>query len=86
MAFYRKEFNSTVTPKMYVYDIPMVPFITRWKFGMGFMGEQGAECSFNSIERAYLQIPNQAERLLRVVQEHHLLVQPENVSFAPAIK
>ena len=39
----------------------MVPFITRWKFGMGFMGEQGAECSFISIERAYLQIPNQAE-------------------------
>ena len=63
--------------------MPMVPFITRWKFGMAFIGERGAECSFNSIERAYSRIPNQVERLFRVVQEHHHLVQPEN---APTIK
>ena len=84
MAFYRKEFNSNVTPKMH-----MVPFITKWKFGLGFMGEQGAESihtSFNSIKRAYLGIPNKIERLLCVVQEHHLRVEPENVSSAPTLK
>ena len=89
MAFYRKEFNSTVTPKMHMLEMHMVPFITKWKFGLGFMGEQGAESihtSFNSIERAYLGIPNKVERLLRVVQEHHLRVEPENFSFAPSIK
>ena len=42
--------------------------------------------SILSRELYKYQIPNQTERLLRVVEEHHLLVQHENVSIAPAIK
>jgi len=31
-------------------------------------------------------IPNKVTRLLRVVQEHHLCIEPENVCLAPPIK
>ena len=63
--------------------------LTTWKFGMGFLGEQGAEsihASFNSIDRAYCGIPNKKDRLLRVVQEHHLRVEPDNIALQPPLK
>ena len=55
---------------------------------MGFLGEQGAEsihASFNSIEQAYLGIPNK-DKLLRVTQEHHLRVEPKNNDLHPRQK
>ena len=61
----------------------------QWSFGMGFLGEQGAESihsSFNSIERIYAGIPNKVDRLLRVMQEHHLRIEPDNVTLKPEIK
>ena len=48
---------------------------------MGLLGEQGAESihsNFNTIERSYAGIPNKKNRLLRVTQEHHLRIDPEN--------
>ena len=67
----------------------LVPQLTEWKFGMGFLGEQGAEsihASFNSIERSYLGIPNKKDRLQRVMQEHHLCIDSENNDLQPPIK
>ena len=55
-------------------------------FGMGFLGEQGAEsihASFNSIQRVFSGIPNKVDCLLRVMQEHYL---PDNVTLKPQIK
>jgi hypothetical protein len=63
--------------------------IRQWRFGMGLMGEQGAESihtTFNTIERCYSSIANKKERLLRVTQEHHLRIEPDNVALAPPIK
>lgn len=57
---------------------------------MGLLGgEQGAEsihASFNSIERSYAGIANKKDRLLRVVQEHYLRIDPDNVALAPPVK
>ena len=84
MTYYRKEFpDASVTPKMHMNLIPQVQ---KWKFAMGFLGEQGAEsihASFNSIERSYVSIPNKVDRLLRVMQEHLLRIDPENQYLAP---
>lgn len=90
MSFYRSTFpNSSVTPKMHMMEQHMVKQLTTWRFGMGLLGEQGAEsihASFNSIQRVYSGIPSNKDRLLRVTQEHHLKVDPENISIAPVPK
>ena len=59
------------------------------EFWNGVLGEQGAEsihASFNSIERVYSGIPNKVHRLLRVMQEHYLRIEPDNVTLKPQIK
>lgn len=57
-------------------------WLEKWGVGLGLMGEQGAESvhSFNSIERSYHSMPNRVERLLCVVKEHHLRVDPDHRS------
>ena len=90
MSYYRANFpDASVTPKMHMLERHLVKQVTTWKFGMGLLGEQGAEsihACFNSIERAYSGIPNKKDRLLRVTQEHHLRVDPENIVIAPVVK
>ncbi len=90
MKYYRENFpNASVTPKMHMMERHIVKQVTKWKFGMGLLGEQGAEgihANFNAIERSYSGIPNSKDRLLRVTQEHHLRVDPENIVVAPTIK
>jgi hypothetical protein len=89
MSFYKNNFkDASVTPKMHMLQKHLIPQLTMWKFGMGFLGEQGAEsihASFNSIERAYSGIPNKKDRLLRVMHEHHLRIEPENQALQPPI-
>ena len=66
----------------------LIPQVQKWKFAMGFLGEQGAEsirASFNSIKRLYVSIPNKVDRLLRVTQEHLLRIDPENRYLAPQL-
>ena len=42
MAHWRKTWPSeTVTPKMHILEEHVVPFIRKWKLGLGFYGEQG---------------------------------------------
>ena len=90
MTYYRENFpNASVTPKMHLLERHTVKQVSKWKFGMGLLGEQGAESihsNFNDIERAYLGIPNKKDRLLRVTQEHHLRIDPENVILKPIVK
>ncbi len=90
MEFYRSEFlKASVTPKMHMMEEHLVPQISKWNLAMGFLGEQGAEsihASFNSIERAYTGIPNPSDRLLRVMKEHHLRLETDNLTIRPRIK
>ena len=90
VLFYQEKFPSaTITPKMHMMLKHLPPQMRKWNFGMGFLGEQGAEsihASFNSIERVYSGIPNKVDRLLRVMQEHYLRIEPDNVTLKPQIK
>ena len=65
----------------------MPAWMEKWGVGLGLMGEQGAESihtTFNTIERSYM--PNKVDRLLRIMQEHHLRIDPDNLSMVPAPK
>ena len=90
VLFYQEKFSSaTITPKMHMMLKHLPPQMRKWNFGMGFLGEQGAEsihASFNSFERVYSGIPNKVDRLLRVMQEHYLRIKPDNVTLKPQIK
>ena len=90
MAYYRRHFpDTTVLPKMHFLEVHVPQWLEEWKVGLGFMGEQGAESihsSFNTIEQSFLSMPNRVDRLFRIVQEHHLRIDPELQSQAPAVK
>ena len=90
MSYYRQHFpNATVLPKMHFMEAHVPNWLEKWKVGLGFMGEQGAEsihASFNNIERSYLNMPNKVDRLFRIVQEHHLRTDPDLQSLVPVVK
>ena len=90
MGYYRQHFpNATVLPKMHMLECHVPGWLEKWGVGLGLMGEQGAESihsSFNSIEKSYHSMPNRVERLLCVVKEHHLRVDPDHRSMVPEPK
>ena len=90
MRYYRENFpDASITPKMHMMEKHLLPQIQTWKVGMGVLGEQGAEsihACFNLLERSYAGIPNKKDRLLRVMQEHFLKIDPENLVLAPPQK
>ena len=50
----------------------MVPWLNKWRIGLGFMGEQGAEsihAAVNAITRAYTSIPDKVSQVY--IQVHH---------------
>ena len=64
-------------------------YLTGWRNGVLVLGEQGVESihtSLNQIERSYLNMPNKVGSLTRVIQEHHLLVDPRHQQMVPPIK
>ena len=69
----------TVTPKLHMSEDHVMPWVRRWKFGLGFYGEQGAEsihARFNSMQRTYANVRNATERLKAIVKEHNMSVLP----------
>ena len=90
MHFYRQHFpESTVLPKMHMLESHLPDRIEKWGAGLGFMGEQGAESIHkeqNEIESSYRTIPNRVDRLLCVIRERHVGVDPEQQQLAPEIK
>ena len=90
MKFYRENFpSSTVLPKMHLLERHVVPWLRKWRVGLGFMGEQGAEsihAALNSISRCYINIPDKILRVKCILQEHHRQVCPLLVSQQPELK
>ena len=90
MDFYRDSFpNATVLPKMHMLEDHMVPFLKKWRVGLGFLGEQGAEsihARFNAIKRSYINMPNSVQRLECIMTEHFRQICPINTSKLPQPK
>ena len=67
--------TASITPKLHMLEDNVMPLVRRWKFGLGFYDEQGAEsihARFNSrsMHRIYDNVRNATERLKAIVKEH----------------
>lgn len=87
MAFYRDSFpRATITPKLHMLEDHVVPFLSEWGVGLGFLGEHGAEsihARFNALRRNFVKIPNPTKRLHAIMHEHLLQVCPNNLDLMP---
>ena len=44
LSYYCSQFSSsTVTPKLHMLEELVVPWVQKWRVGIGLLGEQGAE-------------------------------------------
>ena len=69
LHFYLQTFPSaTVLPKMHFLEYHVVPWLNKWRIGLGFMGEQGAEsihAAVSAIIRAYTNLPDKVSQVHR---------------------
>lgn len=88
LKFYRDSFpHASITPKLHMLEDHVIPFLRKWRVGLGFLGEHGAEsihARFNSLRRAFIKIPDPVKRLHAIMKEHLLQVCPENLDKMPA--
>ena len=90
MAYYRTHFpEATVTPKLHMLEIHVIPWLQKWRVGFGLMGEQGSEsihAYFNSLGRTYQTIPDRVERIQHLMKEHYIHIAPANITALPPVK
>ena len=95
MSCYWESFpHATVTPKLHMLEDHMledhvIPFLMKFKVGLGFLGEHGAESihsRFNKLRRNFVTVPNQTNRLYDILKEHLLQVCPDNLAKTPEIE
>ena len=87
LHYYRLTFpESSISPKLHIFEEHVIPFITQWRVGLGIMGEQGAEsihARFNTLERTYSNMTNPVQRLKCMVMEHLRQTCPDNIVKEP---
>lgn len=80
MEFFRANFGGeTVTPKMHVLEHHTIPFIKRWRVGLGFHGEHGGEsmhARINSIRRDVRGLRDELAVLESVMKTHWIQTRP----------
>ena len=90
MKFYRENFqNASILPKMHILEDHTVPWLRRWRFGSGLMGQQGAEsihAHMMRLERIHQGIPDNVDRLKYIFKEHMLESDPSLTSLRPSPK
>lgn len=90
MSYYRDSFpRATVTPKLHMLENHVIPFLSKWKVGFGFMGEQGAEsihARFNDIGKHYGNMRSPAQRLESILDMHLTQVCPHLIVIKPEPK
>ena len=68
------DFTFNVTPKLHMLEDHVVPFLRRWRVGLGMLNELG------TLQRTYGSMRNKVERLKCVVEEQ---INPQNLSQLP---
>ena len=89
IKFYRENFTSSMTIKLHLLENHVVPFIKKWRFGLGLYGEQGAESihpEFNSLKATYAPVKPATKRLKVMLEQHLMKVSPISKTFLPTIK
>ena len=73
--------TSKVTPKMHLLEEHMIPWLHKWKAGLGLMSKQGSEsihARINAIKPFYANMTNDEDRFRHTIMAHHLQVSPLN--------
>ena len=90
ISLYRRHSHNTITPKLHMLERHCLPFIERWGFGLGLLGEQGGEmmhANVAKIERRMIGMKDKSANLRAVVRAHRLQNTPSLKSMvAPPIK
>lgn len=80
MEYFRAHFSDeTVTPKMHLLEFHVVPFIKKWRVGLGFLGEQGGEsvhARINAIKRDVRGLKDDLAVLESVMKTHWVQTRP----------
>ena len=74
MSFYRtNRSDEKVTPKMHMMEDHIVEFVSKWRVGCGFFGEQGGESlhkASNNLNRTYACMKKDSDRLEHLMKQH----------------
>ena len=66
-----------MTPKQHILECHCVDFMKTWRFGLGFLGEQGGEethAVVNTMKRRTWGLRKETQKLQFIMQEHMALV------------
>ena len=72
--------DVSISPKLHMVEEHMVRFLTRWRVGCGFLGEQGGESihkCINLMKNRYSGIRNKMDRLKYIMDCHLSGTSPE---------
>ena len=87
MLYIRDKFSGiTFPPKLHMLEEHVVEFIRKWHFPLGFFAEQGGESThheFVQLASTYCKVKLDTARLKQMLQEHYLVVHPENRQTIP---
>ena len=65
--------ETTISPKLHMIEDHIVPILSRWNVGCGFLGEQGGESidkCINGLKQRYLNVRNNKDRLKYIMDCH----------------
>ena len=87
MTYFRTNFQTaTFPPKMHMLEEHTVPFMRKWKFPLGFFGEQGGESihhEFGGLSTQFIHVKPDTSRLKKMLEEHFIKTNPENREIIP---
>ncbi|CAH1248635.1 Hypp8330 [Branchiostoma lanceolatum] len=87
MTYYREKVpNGSVPIKMHMLEHHVVPCVRKWRFGLGFLGEQGLEqvhALFNNIGRTTSGIADPVAKLNSTLKNHLIGVSPDHTGGVP---
>ncbi|GFO22115.1 amine oxidase [Plakobranchus ocellatus] len=85
LLIYRRHSHNTITPKLHMFEHHRLPFIKKWGFGLGLLGEQGGEmihATIAKIERRMVGMRNKGKQIKTIVETHRLQNAPTSKTLA----
>ena len=90
MKFFRAHWPKiNISPKMHMLEDHVIPFVRKWRVGLGFYGEQGGESlhhQFKSMRNRYKNIKKPLESLRYMMDQHLKNTNPLAHTIQPKIK
>ena len=80
MSTFRSLTNTKITPKQHLLECHCAPFIQKWGFGLGLLGEQGGEechAFVNILKNRTYGVKREEDRLRILMREHMTLISPD---------